>query len=89
MADLDKQMKKLQQHLKTLKVQADKARGLARRRMKRIERRTRVKVTRTLRTAEPQVRQAVAEAERVGRGLRAGMRAGAAAYRASGRKTTK
>ena len=57
--------------------------------MKRIERRTRVKVTRTLRTAEPQVRQAVAEAERVGRGLRAGMRAGAAAYRASGRKTTK
>jgi len=58
--------------------------------MKRLERRTRVKVARALRKAEPQVRQAMEEAARVGRGLRAGVKAGAAAYRAgrpsSGRK---
>ena len=57
MADLDKQMKKLQEHLKTLKVQADKASGEARRRMKRIERRTRVEVERALRRTEPRVRR--------------------------------
>jgi len=82
MADLDKQMKKLQEHLKTLKVQADKASGEARRRMKRIERRTRVEVERALRRAEPRVREAVAQATLISRSLRVGVRAGAAAYRA-------
>ncbi|PYM94455.1 MAG: hypothetical protein DME04_07825 [Candidatus Rokuibacteriota bacterium] len=82
MADLDKQMKKLQQHLKTLKVQADKARGLARRRMKRIERRTRVELERALRRAEPRVREAVAQATLISRSFRVGVRAGADAYRA-------
>jgi hypothetical protein len=53
--------------------------------MKRLERRTRVAVARALRKAEPQVRQAVDEAARVGRSLRAGVKAGAAAYRASPR----
>jgi hypothetical protein len=53
--------------------------------MKRIERRTRVAVARALRRTEPQVRQALQEATRVGRGLRAGVRAGAAAYRSSAR----
>ena len=44
-------------------------------------------VERTLRQAEPHVRQAMKDAARVGRGLRAGMAAGAAAYRrASTRK---
>ncbi len=41
---------------------------------------------RTLRQAEPHVRQALKDAARIGRGLRAGMAAGAAAYRASTRK---
>jgi hypothetical protein len=54
--------------------------------MKRLERRTRVAVARALRKTEPQLKQAVDEAARVGRGLRAGVRAGAAAYRASARK---
>ena len=71
--------------LEELGKQAQSARGEARKRMKRLERRTRVAVARALRTAEPQVRQAVDEAARVGRGLRAGVRAGAAAYRASAR----
>ena len=52
----------------------------------RLERRTRVAVARALRKTEPQLKQAVDEAARVGRGLRAGVRAGAAAYRASARK---
>jgi len=82
MADLDKQMKKLQEHLKTLKVQADKASGEARRRMKRIERRTRVEVERALRRTEPRVREAVAQATLISRSVRVGVRAGAAAYRA-------
>jgi hypothetical protein len=82
MADLDKQMKKLQEHLKTLRVQADKASGEARRRMKRIERRTRVEVERALRRAEPRVREAVAQATLISRSVRVGVRAGAAAYRA-------
>jgi hypothetical protein len=43
-------------------------------------------VTRALRTAEPQVRDAMAEAARVARGLRAGVKAGAAAYRAGSRR---
>lgn len=82
MADLDKQMKRLQEHLKTLKVQADKARGEARLRVKRIERRTRVEVERALRRAEPRVREAVAQAALISRSLRVGVSAGAAAYRA-------
>jgi phage-related tail protein len=76
----------VQKQLKELGKQAKTARGQARKKMKRLERRTRVAVARALRKTEPQVRQAVDEAARVGRGLRAGVKAGAAAYRASGRK---
>ena len=85
MKALEQQWKAVQKQLAQLGKQAESARGQARRRMKRLERRTRVAVARALRTAEPQVRQAVDEAARVGRGLRAGVRAGAAAYRASAR----
>jgi hypothetical protein len=88
MGTLEKRWKALQRQLTQLGRQARSAQGAARKRMKRIERRTRVKVTRAYRTAEPQVRQALTEAERVGRGVRAGVKAGAAAYRASGRKTS-
>jgi hypothetical protein len=83
---LERQWKAVQKQLKELGKQAQTARGQARKKMKRLERRTRVAVARALRKTEPQVRQAVDEAARVGRGLRAGVKAGAAAYRASGRK---
>jgi hypothetical protein len=83
---LERQWKAVQKQLKELGKHAKTARGQARKKMKRLERRTRVAVARALRKTEPQVRQAVDEAARVGRGLRAGVKAGAAAYRASGRK---
>jgi hypothetical protein len=82
MTNLDRQMKALQKHLKTLKTEADRATGEARRRMRRIERRTRVEVERMIRRTEPRVREAVAQAALLSRSVRVGMRAGAAAYRA-------
>jgi hypothetical protein len=82
---LEQQWKAVQKQLTELGKQASSARGQARRRMKRLERRARVVVARALRQTEPQVRQALKEATRVGRGLRAGVRAGTAAYRASAR----
>jgi len=82
MTNLERQIKALQKHLKTLKTEADRARGQARRRMRRIERRTRVEVERMIRRAEPRVREAVAQATLLSRSLRVGVRAGAAAYRA-------
>jgi len=86
---LERQWKAVQEQLKELGKQAQRARGQARRRMKRLERRTRVAVERALRKTEPQVRRAVDEATRVSRGLREGVRAGAAAYRASARTKRK
>ena len=83
---LERQWQAVQKQLKQLGKQAKTARGQARKKMKRLERRTRVAVARALRKTEPQVRQAVDEAARVGRGLRAGVKAGATAYRASSRK---
>jgi hypothetical protein len=55
----EKQLKALQGHLTKLSARSDKARGQARRRLKVLERRTRVKVERTMRALEPKVRQAV------------------------------
>ena len=86
MTDLNRRWKTVQKQLDRLSVQAGRARGQARKRLKRLERRTPVTVTRALRTAEPQVRDAMAEAARVARGLRAGVKAGAAAYKASSRR---
>lgn len=86
MGTLEKRWKTLQRQLTQLGRQARRAQGVARKRMKRLERQARVKMTRAYRTAEPQVRQVLTEAERVGRSVRAGVKAGAAAYRASGRK---
>ena len=82
MTNLERQMKALQKHLKTPKTEADRARGQARRRVRRLERRTRVEVERIIRRAEPRVREAVAQATLLSRSLRVGVRAGAAAYRA-------
>jgi len=86
MKRLEKQLKALQDHLAKLSARADKARGQARRRLQRLERRTRVKVERTVRVLEPRVRQAVAEAAVIARGVRAGVRAGVAAYREGRRR---
>ena len=86
MTDLKRRWQTVQKQLDRLSAQASRARGQARKRLKRLERRTRVTVTRALRTAEPQVRDAMNEASRVMRGLRAGVKAGAAAYRASKRR---
>ncbi len=80
---IERQLATLQKHLKTLKTQASRARGEARRRMKRLERRTRVELARAMRRAEPRVREAVAQATLLSRSFKVGVRAGAAAYRAS------
>jgi hypothetical protein len=87
MRSLEEQWKAVQKQLAELGKHTSGARGQARWRMKRLERRTRVAVARALRRTEPQVREAVNEARRIGRGLRAGVKASAAAYRAGGRKT--
>lgn len=86
MAGLDSQWKKLGKQLKKLKVDTRKARGAARTRLKKLDRQTRKMVERTLRDAEPRMRKAMKDAARIGRGLRAGVQAGAAAYRASTRR---
>jgi hypothetical protein len=80
---IERQLAAIQKHLKTLKTQADRAQGQARRRMKRLERRTRVQLERAMRRAEPRVRQAVAQATLLSRSFKVGVRAGTAAYRAA------
>jgi hypothetical protein len=80
---IERQLAALQKHLKTLKTQANRAQGEARRRMKRLERRTRVQLERAIRRTEPRVREAVAQATLLSRSFKVGVRAGAAAYRAS------
>jgi hypothetical protein len=89
MAGLDSQWQALVKQLKKLEVDTREARGEARARLKKLDKQTRRMVERTLRDAEPRVRQAMKDAARIGRGLRAGMEAGAAAYRASTRKRKK
>ncbi|HEV8585332.1 MAG TPA: hypothetical protein VGT02_10240 [Methylomirabilota bacterium] len=89
MAALDNQWKKIVKQLKKLEVDTRKARGDARARLKKLDKQTRRVIERTLREAEPRVRKAMKDAARIGRGLRAGMTAGAAAYRASTRRRRK
>ena len=81
MKNLDKQLRTLQKQLAELHARTGRARGQARRRLKRLERRTRVKVARTVRVLDPKVRRAVVEAKVIARGVRAGVSAGVAAYR--------
>ena len=83
MAGLDSQWKALVKQLKQLEVDTRQARGEARARLEALERQTRQFMERTLREAEPRLRQAIREATRIGRGLRAGVQAGSAAYRAA------
>jgi len=89
MAALDAQWKALVKQLKKLEVDTRKARGDARVRLKKLDKQARTMIERALRDAEPRMRQAMKEAARIGRSLRAGMEAGAAAYRATTRKRKK
>ncbi len=86
MAALDNQWKKLVKQLKKLEVDTRKARGDARTRLKKLDKQTRKMVEKALREAEPRVKKAMEDAARIGRGLRAGVKAGAQAYRASMRR---
>jgi uncharacterized alpha-E superfamily protein len=79
---LESRLDALQRQLKALKTQAGKARGTAQKRAERLERQTRATMERAVRTLEPKLRSAVAEATRIARAARAGVQAGAAAYRA-------
>jgi hypothetical protein len=89
MAGLETRWKAVLKQLNQLEVDTRHARGEARARLLKLDRQTRRFIERTLRDAEPRVRQAMREATRIGRGLRAGVQAGAAAYRSSGRKRPK
>jgi hypothetical protein len=89
MAALDAQWKALVKQLKQLEVDTRKARGDARVRLNKLEKQARTMIERALREAEPRMRQAMKEAARIGRSVRAGVEAGAAAYRASTRKRKK
>ena len=86
MAGLNGQWKALQKQLGKLEVQTRKVRGEARKRLETVERQTRVAIRKAIQEAEPRVKKAVDEAARIGRGLRAGVRAGAAAYRSGTRR---
>ena len=86
MAGLDTQWKVLVKKLKKLEMDTRKARGEARTRLKKLDKQTRKMVQRTLREAEPRVKKAMNDAARIGRGLRAGVKAGAAAYRKAHRR---
>ena len=81
MAALDAQWKALVKQLKKLEVDTRKARGDARVRLKKLDKQARTMIERALREAEPRMRQAMKEAARIGRSLRAGVEAGTAAYR--------
>ena len=81
MAALDAQWKALVKQLKQLEVDTRKARGDARVRLNKLEKQARTMIERALREAEPRMRQAMKEAARIGRSVRAGVEAGAAAYR--------
>ena len=89
MPGLEARWKTLVKQLKQLELDTRTARGEARTRLKVLNRKTRRFVERTLRDAESHVRRAMKDAGRIGRGLRAGVAAGAAAFRSSTRKRTK
>ena len=76
--------------LKVLRGRAEQVTGTARVRFGRAERNVRAtvdtalkKLDRTVKDLEPHVRRALVQAQAIGRGLKAGVKAGAAAYRQS------
>jgi hypothetical protein len=88
MARLDERWKALRRQLERLGRETRDARGEMRTRLKRADSQARAALERALREAEPRVKRALDDAARIGRGLRAGVKAGAAAYRASIRRRT-
>ena len=67
MPGLDSQWKALVKQLKKLEVDTRKARGDARVRLKKLDKKTRKMVEKALREAEPRVKQAMKDAARIGR----------------------
>jgi regulator of protease activity HflC (stomatin/prohibitin superfamily) len=85
MAKPERRLGTLEKSLKGLRSRARQARGEARKQLARLERQARAALAEALRKAEPKVRKAMAEAQVLGRGVRAGVKAGMEAYRASRR----
>ena len=86
-------LKELEGWLKVIRGQARQASGRARLRLERLERQLRGTIDSTLKSfdgvmknLEPRVRRSLDETKALARGLRAGIKAGAAAYRRSRRK---
>jgi vacuolar-type H+-ATPase subunit E/Vma4 len=82
----ERRLRNLEKNLKALRTRAKRAQGEARKHMSRLERQARAALTEALRRAEPKVRKAMADAQVLGRSVRAGVKAGVAAYRASSRR---
>ena len=86
-------VKELEGRLKVLRGHAEEATGAARLRLRRAERDVRGAIDTTIKrlnvvldTVEPRARRALAQTQTLARGVRAGVRAGAAKYRESGKK---
>ena len=86
-------VKELEGRLKVLRGQAEEATGTARVRLRRAERDVRGAIDTTMKrlnvvldTVEPHARRALAQTQALARGVRAGVRAGAAKYRETGKK---
>jgi hypothetical protein len=87
-------LKELEGSLKTMKAQAGQAQGRAKEQLVVAEKRVRETIDATLKRMdgvikdfEPRVRSAMEQTKRVQRGVRVGIKTGAAAYRRSGRKS--
>lgn len=86
-------LKELEGRLKTMRGQAAQAQGRAKAQLVTADRQVRASIDATLKRMdgvikdfEPRVRRAIEQTKRVERGVRAGIKSGAAAYRQSGRK---
>ncbi len=87
---LEGRLRQLEARLRIIQGQARRAGGRARLRWKRLDRELRGTIDTTLarlhgllRTVEPRVRRSLEQTSTLGRGLRAGIKAGVAAYRRS------
>jgi hypothetical protein len=87
---LETRLRQLEARLRVIQGHAQRAGGRARLRWKRLDRELRGTIDTTLarlhgllRTVEPRVRRSLEQTSTLGRGLRAGIKAGVAAYRRS------
>ena len=86
-------LKELEGRLKTMRGQAAQAQGRAKAQLVTADKQVRASIDATLKRMdgvikdfEPRVRRAIEQTKRVERGVRVGIKLGAAAYRQSGRK---